>query len=83
MLKFDLIKQCTDYAQQQAELKGRNLYFNLTTNLSLMTEEIANYLAAIPHFSIAVSIDGPAECNAARVYANGSETFPMSNEGYI
>lgn len=71
LLKFDLIKQCTDYAQQQAELKGRNLYFNLTTNLSLMTEEIANYLAAIPHFSIAVSIDGPAECNAARVYANG------------
>ena len=81
LLKFDLIKQCTDYAQQQAELKGRNLYFNLTTNLSLMTEEIANYLAAIPHFSIAVSIDGPAECNAARVYANGSETFPDVERG--
>lgn len=81
LLKFDLIKQCTAYAQQQAELKGRNLYFNLTTNLSLMTEEIANYFAAIPHFSLAVSIDGPAECNAARVYANGSETFPDVERG--
>ena len=54
-----------------ATQESRNLYFNLTTNLSLMTAEMARFFAAIPIFSLTVSIDGPQECNSCRVY-NGN-----------
>lgn len=81
LLKFELIQRCTEYARRLADSNGRNIYFNLTTNLSLVTEDIANYFAQVPNFSLTVSIDGPDECNGARVYPNGEATFADVERG--
>ena len=59
----------------------RNLYFNLTTNLSLMTAEMARFFADIPNFSLTVSIDGLQECNSCRVYADGRPTISDAERG--
>lgn len=53
------MKQCIDYAL--ANLTECNLSFSFTTNLTLMTEEIADYLGQVPNLSIVLSMDGPAE----------------------
>lgn len=50
LLQFDLIKQATLYAQNLATQESRNLYFNLTTNLSLMTAEMPGSLLTFPIF---------------------------------
>lgn len=45
-----------------------NLSFSFTTNLTLMTDEIADYLASVPGMNIVLSIDGPEDIhNASRV----------------
>ena len=81
LLQFDLIKQATLYAQNLATQESRNLYFNLTTNLSLMTAEMARFFADIPNFSLTVSIDGLQECNSCRVYADGRPTISDAERG--
>lgn len=75
LINFPLIKECIDYSL--AEMKNcEELTFSLTTNLTLMTDEVADYLASIPGMNIVLSIDGPEDVhNAARVYANNCDTF--------
>lgn len=74
LLNFKVMKQCIDYCL--ANIKHPNLYFSFTTNLTLMTEEIANYVAQIPNMSILLSLDGPEEIhNRARVKRDGKGSF--------
>lgn len=81
LLNFDVMKQCIDYSLEN--LKNCNdLSFSFTTNLTLMTEEIADYLGKIPNLSIVLSLDGPAEIqNSARVYSNNKSTFDDAYRG--
>lgn len=74
LLNYKVLKQCIDYCL--TTYKDDVLSFSFTTNITLMTEEIANYLAQIPNLSIIVSIDGPEEIqNQNRTFANGAPTF--------
>lgn len=74
LVNFPLMKQCIDYSL--ATMKGCDLTFSFTTNLTLMSREIANYLASIPGMNIVLSIDGPEEIhNSMRVYENKRPTF--------
>ena len=58
LLEFELIKKCVKYARK--ELKGKQINFALTTNATLLNDEIINYF--IEHsFIVTVSIDGPKE----------------------
>ena len=59
LVNFKVMKQCIDYAL--ANLTECNLSFSFTTNLTLMTEKIADYLGQVPNLSIVLSMDGPAE----------------------
>ncbi|EHJ02161.1 Radical SAM domain protein [Clostridium sp. DL-VIII] len=80
LVKFDVMKQCIEYSLEH--LKDCNLSFSLTTNLTLITKEIADYLARIPNLSIVVSLDGPEEVqNTARVYVDGKPTFKDAFRG--
>lgn len=80
LLNFKVMKQCIDYCL--AYIKHPNLYFSFTTNLTLMTEEIANYVAQIPNMSILLSLDGPEEIhNRARVKRDGSGSFSDAFNG--
>lgn len=73
LLRFDLIKKCVNYTLRNVH--GKKVYFNLTTNLSLMDSEKAQYFADVPNFNLTVSLDGPNEFNKYRVYVDGRETF--------
>lgn len=80
LMKFDLMKECIDYSLEY--LKDCNLSFSFTTNLTLMTNEIADYLARISGLSIVLSLDGPKKVhNNARLYANGKPTFNEAFRG--
>src|SRR5699024_5846365 len=41
LINFKVMKQCIDYSLQN--IKNKQLYFSFTTNLTLMTKEIAEY----------------------------------------
>ncbi|MBW9159133.1 Cys-rich peptide radical SAM maturase CcpM [Clostridium tagluense] len=74
LLEFKLIKQCIDYAKSHIE--GKNIRFNLTTNATLLTEEIVRYFDQ-NNVSIMISLDGPREIHDKnRKFANsGNGSF--------
>jgi uncharacterized protein len=53
-----LIKAVVDYAETKGKAEGKKVDFSLTTNATLLTEEIVDYLDA-HRFGLAISIDGP------------------------
>lgn len=74
LLNFPVMRQCIDYSL--STIKGGKLTFSFTTNLTLMTKEIAEYLATVPNLSILVSMDGPEEIHdLQRVYRGGKGSF--------
>ncbi len=80
LLNFRVMQQCIDYCI--STYKDVDTTFSFTTNLTLMTEEIADYLAKVPGMSIIVSIDGPEEIqNQNRMFANGAPTFDAVYRG--
>lgn len=81
LIKFDLIRWCVEYSKER--LKGKNLTFNLTTNLTLMTKEMAEYFASIENFSLLCSLDGDEQShNAYRIYKNGQGSFSDAIRGF-
>lgn len=81
LLRFDLMKYAIEYARKH--ITNKNLHFGFTTNLTLMTEEIASYLVRVPNLSLVFSIDGPeAIHNASRVDADGKGSFEKAMKGY-
>ncbi len=58
LLNFPLIKESVSYAKEI--FKDKPIQFNLTTNGTLITPEIARFLAE-NQFDVKVSIDGPQE----------------------
>lgn len=57
LLRFSFIKDCINYAKEIFDKK--ELTFSMTSNMSLMTQEMANYFATLDNqFVILASIDG-------------------------
>lgn len=82
LLNFKVMKQCIDYCLEK--IKDRQLYFSFTTNLTLMTKEIADYVAQIPNMGILLSLDGPEEIqNRARVKRSGEGSFQDAYRGLM
>lgn len=80
LLSFQVMRQCIDYCLGKPAHK--NLSFSFTTNLTLMTPEIADYIAQVPNMSILLSMDGPAEIhNCARVKRDGTGSFQDAFDG--
>jgi uncharacterized protein len=80
LLRFDLLRQCVEYVKATA--KEVNLSYSMTTNLVLMTPEIAGYLASVEGFSVVCSIDGPKEIHDAnRLAINGNGSFDQAVRG--
>lgn len=74
LLEFELIKKCIEYAKEQAE--GKKIAFSITTNATLLTEEIIKYLSE-NDIMITISLDGPKEIhNKNRKFAgSGTGSF--------
>jgi uncharacterized protein len=74
LLEFELIKKCIDYAVQKAE--GKELTFNITSNGTLINEEIIKYFE-MHDVSLMISLDGPGEIHdkERKFASDGCGTF--------
>ena len=74
LLEKDLIIRCVEYCKKR--FAGKNLIFSMTTNASLLTEELARYFLK-SHFKLMISLDGPPEIHDRnrRIASNGEGSF--------
>ena len=78
LLAYPLIKQCVDYADKLFD--GKRLHYLITTNATLMTDEMIDYFAE-KHFLLTFSVDGPKVIHDRhRLRANGSPTYDLVME---
>lgn len=76
LMNFPLLKRIVDYATEKAEKESREVDFSLTTNATLLTPTVIDFL--VKHrIGVTVSIDGPPEMNKLRVFANGRPSYDI------
>ncbi|MBQ6995084.1 MAG: radical SAM protein [Lachnospiraceae bacterium] len=73
LLEFKLVKDIIEYAEKQ--FLGKPISFTITTNGTLLTNEIFEYLVQ-HNVSVVVSVDGPKKIHDKnRVYISGQGSF--------
>ncbi len=74
LLEFDLIKRCIEYAEVASE--GKQIGFNLTTNATLINEEIIEYFS-MHQVRMMISLDGPKTVHDKnrRLSSNGCGSY--------
>jgi uncharacterized protein len=77
LMNFKVVKSTVEYARRRAHEEGKYIDFSLTTNATLLSEEVIEYLAE-NHVGVTISIDGPKELNdRLRVFSNGKGSYEM------
>ena len=77
LMNFRLLRDVVGYATEQAAAQGRKITFSLTTNATLLTDEIIDFLSDNA-IGVTVSMDGPAEMqDARRVYKSGKGSYAV------
>jgi uncharacterized protein len=77
LMNFPLLRHVVHYSREQADRKGVNIDFSLTTNATLLTPAIIDFLAE-NRVGVTVSIDGPKEMNDKfRVFSNGRGSYEI------
>lgn len=72
LMAFDTIKEIVEYAKDQQKLHNKNIRFTMTTNATLLNDEIMGYLDKNMG-NIVLSIDGRKDVNdKVRVRVDGS-----------
>jgi len=72
LLEFELFKKCVDYFEYA--FKGKKRSFLITTNGTMLTSNVANYLES-KDFKVLVSLDGPKTTNDKnRKFANSDKS---------
>lgn len=80
LLKIDLIKKCIEYCKEK--LAGKKLTFAMTSNMVLMSESVAKYIASVDNFIVTASIDGNKDIHDAhRVFGDGRGSFDAAIVG--
>ena len=75
LMAFGTIKEIVEYAREQEKLHNTNIRFTMTTNATLLTDEIMEYIDKNMG-NIVLSIDGRKDINdKVRVRYNGSGCF--------
>jgi uncharacterized protein len=65
LLNFKLMKQVVEYAENKGVVAGKKVDFSITTNGTLLVDEIIDFLQR--HlFGVTISIDGPKEIHDRR-----------------
>lgn len=82
LLQFDLIKTIVRNSNRKAGELNKNITFSITTNGTLLTEEIINFLAD-NNIHVTLSIDGgPDTHDANRVFPGGTGSYAKLFDGY-
>lgn len=77
LMNFPLLKQVVGYATERAAAQGRFIDFSLTTNATLLTPAIIDFLSE-NQIGVTVSMDGPPEMHdKLRVFANGRGSYDI------
>jgi uncharacterized protein len=77
LMNFPLLKMVVGYASERASGQGRLVDFSLTTNATLLTPAIIEFLSE-NRIGVTVSMDGPAELHdKLRVFANGRGSYDI------
>lgn len=80
-IAFDQLRSLVAKALERGAQIGQDVSFELTTNATLVTPEIARFFADHP-FNIRVSCDGPREIHDRfRPMANGRASYPLVERG--
>jgi uncharacterized protein len=75
LLNFPLLQLVVAYAKEQATLRGKEVKFGMTTNATLLTDEIIAFLVR-EEISPLVSCDGPPEVHdRQRPFRNGRGSY--------
>ena len=82
LLRFELLKEVIGYSNELNKQYGKEISFGFTTNMTLMTESMAEYFASIPKINIMGSLDGPVEIhNEYRKKTDGTGSFADAYRG--
>jgi uncharacterized protein len=75
LLNFPVLSRVVPYAREQATARGKRVEFNLTTNATLLSSEMIDFL--VDHdIAVTVSIDGPREMqDRFRVFHDGAGSY--------
>ena len=77
LMNFPLLKQVVAYGNQRAAEQGRHIDFSLTTNATLLTPAIIEFLSE-NNIGVTVSMDGPKEMHDhLRVFSNGKGSYDI------
>jgi uncharacterized protein len=77
LMNFPLLKRVVTYAHERAAAQGRSIDFSLTTNATLLTPAIIEFLSE-NRIGVTVSMDGPPELHdKLRVFANGRGSYDI------
>jgi uncharacterized protein len=75
LMAFDAIKEIMEYTKEQEKIHNKNIRFTMTTNATLLNDEIMDYLDKNMG-NIVLSIDGRKEINdKVRVRVDGSGSY--------
>ena len=76
LMNFDALRFIIEYATKKAKEKNKRIWFTLVTNLTLMTDEILNFLRKNHVVGISTSLDGPKKVHDKnRKYLGGDGTY--------
>jgi uncharacterized protein len=77
LMNFPLLKGVVAYANEKAAEQGRSVDFSLTTNATLLTPQIIEFLS-VNQIGVTVSMDGPPDLHdKLRVFANGRGSYDI------
>lgn len=77
LLNFSVIEHTVLYAQEEGKKQGKNFRFHLTTNGTLLSTTIIDFLVK-NKFSLIISLDGPREVNdSMRPFAGGKGSYDV------
>ena len=77
LMNFPLLRRVVCYASEQAREMGRQIDFSLTTNATLLTPAIIEFLSE-NRVGVTVSMDGPKDMHdRLRVFVNGRGSYDI------
>ena len=77
LLNFPMLRATVDYAKRKAGEAGKTVEFSLTTNATLLTEQIVDFMAE-HRIGVTVSLDGDRELNdRMRVFHDGRGSYDV------
>ncbi|PWU08815.1 MAG: quinohemoprotein amine dehydrogenase maturation protein [Terriglobia bacterium] len=77
LLNFPLLRAAADYATRKSAEAGKHVDFSLTTNATLLTEEVIDFLSDY-RVGVTVSIDGDRELHdRMRIFHDGRGSYEV------